>query len=43
METSLHRQLKHQYATSGAAQEVKLGAFRIDVVNSDHLVEIQHG
>lgn len=43
METSLHRQLKQRYACGGAAQEVKLGAFRIDVVNPDHLVEIQHG
>jgi hypothetical protein len=43
METSLHRQLKQQYACGGAAQEVKLGTFRIDVVNPDQLVEIQHG
>ncbi len=43
METSLHRQLKQRYAADGAAQEVKLGAFRIDVVNPDQLVEIQHG
>lgn len=43
METSLHRQLKARYACGDAAQEVKLGAFRIDVVNPDHLVEIQHG
>jgi hypothetical protein len=43
METSLHRQLKQRYAGGEAAQEVKLGAFRIDVVNPDHLVEIQHG
>ncbi len=43
METSLHRQLKDHYAESGAEQEVKLGPYRIDVVNSDVLVEIQHG
>ena len=43
METSLHRQLKQRYACGDAAQEVKLGAFRIDVVNPDQLVEIQHG
>ncbi len=43
METSLHRQLKEHYADTGAEQEVKLGAYRIDVVNSDALVEIQHG
>ncbi|MHB8969142.1 MAG: hypothetical protein ACYC3X_04240 [Pirellulaceae bacterium] len=43
METSLHRQLKQRYSCGDAAQEVKLGEFRIDVVNPDHLVEIQHG
>jgi len=43
METSLHRQLKQRYAGGDAAQEVKLGAFRIDVVNPDQLVEIQYG
>jgi hypothetical protein len=43
METSLHRQLKQQYARGDAAQEVTLGKFRIDVVNADQLVEIQHG
>ena len=43
METSLHRQLKQQYACDTATQEVKVGAFRIDVVNPDCLVEIQHG
>ncbi len=43
METSLHRQLKERYAESGAEQEVKLGNYRIDVMNSDLLVEIQHG
>jgi hypothetical protein len=43
METSLHRQLKQHYAQVGAEQEVALGDFRIDVVNRDLLVEIQHG
>jgi len=43
METSLHRQLKQQYAGGDAAQEVSLGKYRIDVVHADHLVEIQHG
>ena len=43
METSLHRQLKQRYARQDAAQEVKLGCYRIDVVNPDQLVEIQHG
>ncbi len=43
METSLHRQLKDRYAQTGAEQEVTLGDYRIDVVNADVLVEIQHG
>jgi hypothetical protein len=43
METSLHRQLKELYAATDAEQEVKLGSFRIDVVNTDALIEIQHG
>ncbi len=43
METSLHRQLKDRYAQKGAQQEVTLGDYRIDVVNPDALVEIQHG
>ena len=43
METSLHRQLKEHYAVGDAQQEVALGAFRIDVVRGDELVEIQHG
>jgi hypothetical protein len=43
METSLHRDLKHVYANKGAKFEVPLGKFRIDVVNGDRLVEIQHG
>jgi hypothetical protein len=43
METSLHRQLKHRYADRGAKCEVPLGKYRIDVVNRDELVEIQHG
>lgn len=43
METSLHRQLKERYADGAAPQEVKLGAYRIDVMHADQLVEIQHG
>lgn len=43
METSLHRQLKERYADGAAQQEVKLGAYRIDVMHADQLVEIQHG
>ena len=43
METSLHRDLKQVYADEGAKFEVPLGKFRIDVVNGDCLVEVQHG
>ncbi len=43
METSLHRALKQFYMTPGAATEVKLGRYRIDVVRDAELVEIQHG
>jgi hypothetical protein len=43
METSLHRALKQFYAGEGAATEVKLGRYRIDVVRGDELIEIQHG
>lgn len=41
METTLHRQLKTEFCDPGAQQEVKLGRYRIDVVNGDRLVEIQ--
>jgi hypothetical protein len=43
VETSLHRQLKDAYAGDGAATEVHFGDYRIDVVSSGQLVEIQHG
>ena len=43
METSLHRELKQRYALPGAQLEVKLGNYRIDVVNGRQLVEVQHG
>lgn len=43
METSLHRELKSLYAVGDAGIEVKLGAFRIDVVTAEQLIEIQHG
>ncbi|HUY87680.1 MAG TPA: hypothetical protein VMV10_02990 [Pirellulales bacterium] len=43
METSLHRELKRLYAVDAAQLEVRHGNFRIDVVNGDELVEIQHG
>ncbi|MEZ6093554.1 MAG: hypothetical protein R3C03_04850 [Pirellulaceae bacterium] len=42
METSLHKQLKQAFAEDGAETEVRLGRFRIDVVNGERLVEIQH-
>lgn len=41
METTLHRQLKEHYCGPDARIEVKLGRYRIDVVNGDRLVEIQ--
>jgi hypothetical protein len=41
METSLHRQLKEQFRLPHAEVEVKVGRFRIDVVNDGTLVEIQ--
>lgn len=41
METTLHRQLKELYTPPGAAQEVRVGAFRVDVARHDGLVEIQ--
>ena len=43
METSLHRQLKDLYAEGGAATEVTMGEYRIDVVAGEELIEIQHG
>lgn len=43
MEFSLHRELKHVYAADDALVEVRLGAYRIDVVIGEELVEIQHG
>lgn len=41
METSLHQSLKRLYAESEAATEVKLGAYRIDAISGDQLIEIQ--
>ncbi len=43
METTLHRQLKQLYAADDSQFEVRLGAYRIDVVAGGVLVEIQHG
>lgn len=42
METSLHRELKRLYAADPAGLEVRHGRYRIDAVNGDELVEIQH-
>jgi hypothetical protein len=41
METSLHQQLKSHYAVSPDQIEVTIGAYRIDVVRGDELIEIQ--
>ena len=41
METTLHQQLKEQFREPGSEIEVKLGRYRIDVVNGNRLVEIQ--
>lgn len=41
METTLHRQLKQLYASDTSQTEVVLGAYRIDAIRDDELVEIQ--
>lgn len=41
METSLHRELKSYYAESEDAVEVRHGAYRIDAIRDDELIEIQ--
>ena len=41
METSLHRQLKEEFRLPESEIEVKVGRYRIDVVNDGRLVEIQ--
>ena len=43
MESSLHRALKERYASPDAEFEVPLGKYRIDVMEGDRLIEIQHG
>lgn len=43
METSLHRQLKAHYAGADGLQEVVCQGYRIDAVQGDELIEIQHG
>lgn len=46
METTLHRQLKAHYAiqcTSGNAEiEARFGNYRIDILDGDRLIEVQH-
>lgn len=42
METTLHRQLKTLYSRSPDQLEQKLGNYRIDVLNDQELIEIQH-
>jgi hypothetical protein len=42
METSLHRDLKAMYGGESARREVRVGRYRIDVVDGDELIEIQH-
>jgi len=41
METTLHQQLKEKFREPGSEIEVKIGRYRIDVVNGQRLVEIQ--
>ena len=41
METTLHHQLKEKFREPGSEIEVKIGRYRIDVVNGERLVEIQ--
>jgi len=43
METSLHRELKLLYADRHARVEVPVSGYRIDAIDGDWLVEIQHG
>tara|TARA_R110000850_G_scaffold158317_7_gene282523 strand:+ start:2153 stop:2947 length:795 start_codon:yes stop_codon:yes gene_type:complete len=43
METSLHRQLKSYYAPNSECEEITLGSYRIDAIDGDRLIEIQHG
>lgn len=43
METTLHQQLKQQYAEAIDQTEVTIGPYRIDAISDEHLVEIQLG
>jgi hypothetical protein len=42
METSLHRELKALYGGPDARREARHGRYRIDVIDGDELIEIQH-
>ncbi len=42
VETSLHRQLKEYYAGPDAKIEARFGRYRIDIVDGDRLIEVQH-
>ena len=42
MESTLHRQLKEEYADEQSDVEVPFGKYRIDVVRDGQLIEIQH-
>ncbi len=42
MESTLHRQLKDEYADAHSEIEVPFGKYRIDVVRDGQLIEIQH-
>jgi hypothetical protein len=42
MESTLHRQLKDEYADANSEIEVPFGKYRIDVVRDGQLIEIQH-
>jgi hypothetical protein len=42
METTLHRQLKDFYSPPDSRQEVRVGRYRIDIVDGRRLIEVQH-
>jgi hypothetical protein len=43
MESSLHKQLKELYTTSGGKTEVAFGGFRVDALSDSGILEIQLG
>ena len=42
METSLHQTLKERYASANSVLEARRGRYRIDVLDGQRLIEIQH-